>query len=160
MCCITFLVAFWTTFGAQNEVKIVKNRVKMVSRERSRLECEKSLNKLPYITLWGGFSPAREHSFHFFTLARKGIQKGSQKLWKWRPGALRILSGEGFKTYTHFFDFGLPWGSKNGVQHDVKIIENVVLGGLWQPRGLQDPPRDLQRVTFGPILVRFSMKFK
>ena len=48
-------------------------------------------------TLSGGFSPTREHSFRFSTLAQKSSQKGAQKLSKWRPGALEKLSGDSLK---------------------------------------------------------------
>ncbi len=39
----------------------------------------------PHRTLSGELSPLREHSFHSSTLPQKGLQKGTQKLSKWRP---------------------------------------------------------------------------
>ncbi len=30
--------------------------------------------------------PTQEHSFHFFMFAPEGLQNGTQKLLKWRPG--------------------------------------------------------------------------
>jgi hypothetical protein len=63
---------------------------------------QKSLKIRPSRTLSGGFSLKREHSFHFFALPPKSIQKGAKKLSKWRPEALKKLSGEGLKNMLKF----------------------------------------------------------
>ena len=82
---------------SQNEIKILKHRFKSGSRDRSRFECQKcSILGLP-LTLSGGFSPRRAPSFHFSPLVPKSLQNGGQKLSKWRPNALKNLSGEGLK---------------------------------------------------------------
>jgi hypothetical protein len=144
--------------GSQNELKIVKNRLKRGSRERSRLKLEKRLDFGPSGTLSGGFSCKREHSFHFFTLAQKSIQKGAQKLSKWRPGALKMLSGERLKNilicWCIFGSFGGPKWSQN----ELKIGKNEVSGELCGQRGLPERPRGLQRIIlewFGVILGYF-----
>jgi len=43
--------------------------------------------------------PTRERSFHFFTFAPEGLQNGTQKLLKWRPGGsfeTKKIAGEMF----------------------------------------------------------------
>ncbi len=60
--------------------KSLKN-ISRVSQEGSALECE-TTKKLPSQTVSGGFSPRRQHSFHFFTLAPKSLHNGGQQLSK------------------------------------------------------------------------------
>ena len=97
---------------SQNEVKILKNRFKSGSRDRSRFECQKcSILGLP-LTLSGGFSPRRAPSFHFSPLVPKSLQNGGQKLLKWRPDALKNLSGEDLKKVFKKQVFFSPlWGT-------------------------------------------------
>ena len=91
--------------GLQNDSKFDQNHVQRVCREGSAQMYVKRSQFQPSQTLSEGFSCKREHSFHFFARAQKGLQKGTQKLSKWRSRSLTMLSGQCLKKRCIFESF-------------------------------------------------------
>ncbi len=104
--------------------------------ERGPLSRAKQVEQLSSQTLSGGFSPTRERCFHFFTLTPKSHKNGGQKLSKWRPNALKNLSGEGLNTLFKKQGHTLaPKWTKNQsfFEHFFEILSREVFESIGPP---------------------------
>ena len=93
-----------------------KNHLRRDSLERSGLNAQKGRKCDPLEPSQEG-SLSRDSTVFTFPLLPKSIQTCGQKLSKWRPDALKNLSGEGLKkTFKTCVIFCRLWGS-NVVQN-------------------------------------------
>ncbi len=100
--------------------------------------------------------------FSLFPLVPKSIQTGGQKLSKWRPDALKNLSGEGLKkvlkTCIIFSSLWDPNVAQNGAQHPCFLRFLVFLAqsgptGLseWILGAKMEPKKSKWEAKFGPM---------
>ena len=86
--------------------------------------------------------------FSLSPLLPTSLQNGGQKLSKWRPNALKNLSGEGLKKVFKKHVIFAVFLCKMGGQRRLKILKNVTVGVSWDTPWPQSGPGGSQGSIF------------